>query len=101
MQEIWRISPFSYVRYVLLILDPNPWNLEGSAGCSRRVGYVTLLQLRGGLPDAVGSSFPRVLFLSTIIFSTPLHKVRHFQFCHAILDVTYGALGMCTAAQRF
>ena len=38
-------------------------------------------------------------FLSTIIFSTPLHKVRHFQFCHAILDVTYGALGMCTAAQ--
>ena len=28
--------------------------------------------------------------LGTIIFSTPLHKVRHFQFCHAILDVTYG-----------
>ncbi len=33
----------------------------------------------------------------TIISSTPLHKVRHFQFWHAILDVTYGALGMCTA----
>ena len=31
IQEIWRIPPFSNVRYVLLILDPNSCNLEGSA----------------------------------------------------------------------
>ena len=40
--------------------------------------------------------------MGTIISSTPLHKVRHFQLWHAILDVTYiWRLGMCTTAQRF
>ena len=47
----------------------------------------------------VGADSHGFYFLGTIISSTPLHKVRHFQFWHAILDVTYGGLGMCTAAQ--
>ena len=39
----------------------------------------------------VGADSHDQFCMDTIISSTPLHKVRHFQFWHAILDVTYGA----------